>query len=107
MGDFMPMDLPAIPPELRTTYLMLVCVYPDDIPEDEYWPVIAILHPYLSFRVIAHILPAFTEKDYVEIFSDASGYGMDPVPSEEQIQAVRNKFLQCGYENWLKEVKLP
>lgn len=85
---------------LHETYELLVCAFPDGIPEEQYIPLLAILHPEMSFRTIAEVLSSLMQKSYIEIYNDASGFGLDLLPDSEQIEKVRERLVKCGYEQW-------
>lgn len=91
------------PPYYESTNQLLNCAFPDGVSEAEYWPLLAVLHQWMSFRPIAEILAGFTGKDYIYCLNDVMGFGMDPWPSDESIQQVIAKLRICGYEDWLRE----
>lgn len=95
-------DNRPVPDHLRDTYDLLKCAFPDGLPDEEYWPVLSLLHPSMSFRSIAKVLSALTDKDYIEVYNDASGFGLDPPPSPDIVQKVKHKMDTCGYKEWLK-----
>ena len=82
---------------------MLKCAFPEGIPEEEYLPTQAILHPEMSFRTLARVLAALTDKHYIEVYNDASGFGLDPMPDLEEVERVRQKLIECGLNDWLKK----
>lgn len=87
----------------ESTYQLLNCAFPDGVSEAEYWPLLGVLHQWMSFRPIAEILAGFTGKDYIYCLNDVMGFGIDPWPSDEAIQNVIEKLRICGYEDWLRE----
>ena len=56
---------------LQPTYELLECAFPDGISDDEYFPLLAILHPEMSFRTLAEVLSHLTDKPYIEVLNDA------------------------------------
>ncbi len=88
----------AIPHPLQDVYNVLSCAFPEGIPDEEYWPLIAVLHERMSFWVMADLLPALTHKHRSEVHNDASGFGVDPLPAFEEVEKVRLKLRACGYE---------
>ncbi len=87
----------AIPDYLGDIYNLLSCAFPEGIPEEEYWPVLSILHPEMSFRNIADVLSVLAHKDRAEVYNDASGFGVDPAPPAEEVEKVKQKLMDCGY----------
>ncbi len=75
---------------------VLICAFPDGVPEEEYWPLLSILHTTMSFWVIADVLSVVAHKDRSEVYNDASGFGVDPLPPEEAVDKVRQKLIHCG-----------
>ena len=98
MGDNRP-----VPDYLQDTYDLLKCALPDGIPDEEYWPVLSLLHRVMSFWTIADVLSVLTNKERSEVYNDASGFGLDPLPSPEAVEKVKQKLDACGYEEWLKQ----
>jgi hypothetical protein len=94
-----------LPDYLHTTYDMLKCAFPDGIPEEEYWSVMALIHPYASFRGTADILSSVTDKDHSEVYNDASGFGnpYDPMPDPANVEKVKQKLDACGYAAWIEK----
>ena len=94
-------DRLEVPDYLHELFDLVHCAYPIRIPEEDYWSVIALLHPYCSFRTIPHVLAALTDKDYFWIYNDVMGFGMDPMPPDEDIARVKQKLDACGYQEWV------
>ncbi len=92
-----------VPDYLHDTYQLLKCAFPQGISQADYWPTMAILHEVMSFWTIADVLSVLAHKDRFEVYNDASGFGLDPLPSEEDITRVKSKLESCGYEEWLKK----
>ena len=88
----------AISQPLQDVYNVLICAFPEGISDEEYWPLIAVLHPSMSFWVMADVLPALTHKNRSEVYNDASGFGLDSPPTFEEVEKVRLKLKACIYE---------
>lgn len=93
-------DLPAY---LQEIHDMLNCAFPEGIPDNAYMPIMAIFHPVMSFRTLAKVLSEYTDKPYIEVFNDASGFGLDPMPDSRMVDEMRQKLVTCGYEDSLKK----
>jgi hypothetical protein len=91
----------SIPDYLQDIHFLLKCAFPNGISDEEYWPVLSLLHQVMSFRTIAKVLSVLSNKHRTEVFNDASGYGLDPPPPLEDVERVRQKLNACGYEDWL------
>lgn len=94
-----------VPDYLMGTYTMLKCAYPEGIPETEYLPVMALLYQIMSFRTMARVLSALTDKSYSLVYNDVSGFEADPQPSPEQVETVKRKLDACDYEDWFNNNK--
>jgi hypothetical protein len=92
-----------IPDYLRDTYNLLICAFPEGLRDEEYWPLLSILHSTMSFRTIADVLSVIARKDWVEVYNDASGFGVDLALPLEKVDTVKRKLEGCGYEEWLKK----
>lgn len=92
----------SIPDYLQEIHNILKCAFPEGIPDNLYMPIIAIFHPVMSLRTIARALSECTDKPYIEVFNDASGFGLDPLPDSSKIDEAKQKLAICGYDDWLK-----
>lgn len=99
-------DRDEVPDYLWGTYDLLKCAFPNGISHEAYWPLMAILHPEMSFRTLAKVLSALTDKEYIEVLNDAAGFGLDPMPDLSEIEKVKERLIPCGYEEWLKQSRL-
>lgn len=97
------MPEPTMPHYLQSTYDMLKCAYPDGIPDNHYWAVIALLHPHMSYRVLAETLAAINDTSYIHILNDTSGFTPNETPDDTTVEIVRQKLLNCNYKQWLEE----
>jgi hypothetical protein len=82
---------------------MLKCAFPDGIPEEEYWSVMVLLHPYMSFRTIRDVLAVVAHKDLTDVYLDAMGFGLDPMPDPADVEKVKQKLDACGYQAWVEK----
>jgi hypothetical protein len=93
----------SVPEYLHETFDMLKCTFPEGIPEKDYWSVMALLHPHMSFWTITDCLAALTDKNRYEVYNDASGFGLDPLPHPAHIENVRQILNACGYAEWVEK----
>lgn|GEM_PF-675223 len=96
-----------VPDYLHATYDMLKCVFPDGIPEEEYWSVMVLIHPFMSFGPLADTVCAVMDKNRYEIYNDASGFGLDPMPDASETEKVKQKLDACGYAAWAAKNTFP
>lgn len=92
----------AVPDYLQDTYAMLKCAFPNGVTDEEYWSILSILHQVMSFWTIADVLSALTNKERIEVYNDASGFGLDAPPNIDDVERVKSKLRACGYDEWLQ-----
>jgi hypothetical protein len=93
---------PTVPEELRTTYTMIRCAFPTEIPADAYFPLLAILCEAMSFRGAAQTI-VFFGGDYVQYLNDVFAACSTEAPAELEVQHVKALLMRCGYQAWLDE----
>ncbi|MBZ0296252.1 MAG: DUF3349 domain-containing protein [Anaerolineae bacterium] len=91
------------PDYLVSTYRMLKCAFPDKVSTDDYIALMAILHSEMSFRNIADVLSAITQKSYGEVYNDVCGFQPSDVAHQVDIKSVKKRLISCGFEAWLQE----
>jgi hypothetical protein len=85
---------------------MLWCAFDSGIADDEYWPLIAVLREYMSFRGIAKVISVADAKyDYWAVFNDAMRFSTSSVPDWTQVYRIRDRLMPCGYVEWADEGK--
>ncbi len=101
-------DLPeyqTIPDYLESTFKMLLCAFPNEVTDEQYWALLTILNETMSQRTLAHVVSILTQKHWFLVFNDVAGVGVDPPPAPNVIERVENRLRACGYEEWLKHVE--
>lgn len=93
----------SVPSYLQDIYEVLRCAFPEGVSDEEYWPVLSILHQVMSFWTIADVLSVLSNKDRSEVYNDASGFGLDPAPPTTEVEKVKHKLNTCGYEEWFRK----
>jgi hypothetical protein len=88
--------------DLDDLYNLLLCAFPQGIPELDYRPMLAILHAFMPVEVIADLLAALTGLSYEAVYEDASQFPYQPFPAYEAIEEVLQRLDQCGYDDWFK-----
>jgi hypothetical protein len=89
---------------LLSTLEMLWCAFDSGIGEDEYWPLIAVLREYLSFRAIARVITVMdTRYEYYTVFNDAMRFTAERVPDWTRVYRLRDRLMPCGYIDWANE----
>jgi hypothetical protein len=95
----------AIPDELRSTYTMTRCAFPQSISQDDYLPLLAVLGEQMSFRQAAAVIALLQGKTYVQYLNDAYAALSHIGPDAAAVQQVKQVLVPCGYQAWLdKEV---
>ncbi|MDZ7961489.1 MAG: DUF3349 domain-containing protein [Aulosira sp. DedQUE10] len=96
----------TIPAYLVSTYQLLECAFAHGISEQEYLPLLLILYEQMSDRSLAQVIAEFTGKDYHAVLNDVYRVGavkIFPSESEEILNTVKQKLIDCDYDKWLIE----
>jgi hypothetical protein len=91
----------SVPPELQSTYDMVICAFSGHPPREAYRPMLVLLSERMSFRGLADILCLLFDVEWPVAYNDAPGGGWGEATSEE-IDAVRRALVRCGYADWLR-----
>jgi hypothetical protein len=92
----------TIPEHIRSTYDLVRCVFPEGIPEAEYFVLLHILQRNMSQRVLAETLTFFTSKNQFELLHDVLSASVEALPVD-RVDALMQRLLKCGYDDWLRE----
>lgn len=92
-----------IPMELRSTYSMLECAFPDGIDDDSYLPLLAVLEQSMGYRGLARVVSLFTGKDYGNVLNDVYGITSTHIPLPDAVARVKERLGPCRYDEWLGE----
>ena len=91
-------------PELHETFRMVRTAFPDEIPEEAYRPLLALLAAGMSQRAAARVVAYCTGREYPLVYHDVLGavspYDPDPL-DPAQVEAVRQRLREHGYDDWL------
>lgn len=96
-------DESSVPDYLEDIYILLKCAFPEGISETEYRPILLLLEQAMSFRTLAQVVSALTDKSYADVYNDVPGVILDPPPPTEDIEKVTRKLDACGYEEWFEK----
>ena len=97
------MDLNKFP-ELKSTYSMLKCAFPNDISSEEYFALLDILYNHLSDRNLARVIACLTGKDYYVIINDVYKVGATFKTINIIIKNdCMHKLRKCNFDQWQKE----
>jgi hypothetical protein len=91
----------TIPTHLVSTYQLLKCAFPQGFSEQFYLPLLSILHEKISDRNLAQVMAEFTGREYHAVLNDVYQAASTSTFSPELIEAVRQKLMDCNYEEWL------
>jgi hypothetical protein len=101
-----PIDAGQLPPYLRSTQEMLRRAYPEGIPEDDYLPLLALLHAHMSFRTLARVMADATGRAYETVYQDVLGAASPHQPGKPpliDLERVRLRLQPHGFEQWCAE----
>jgi|APSaa5957512622_1039677.scaffolds.fasta_scaffold237665_1 hypothetical protein len=90
----------------QPTVDLILCAYPEGIPNAHYLTLLSILAKDMSIRVLAAVIAHIRGGHYAVYMTDvveAKRY----TPAPGVAVTVKNKLLECGYEDWLVEADSP
>ncbi|MBC8170398.1 MAG: hypothetical protein H7X77_01950 [Anaerolineae bacterium] len=88
--------------DLDDLYNLLLCAFPQGIPEIDYRPMLAILHAFMPVELIADLLAPLTGLTYEAVYEDAARFAYGEFPAYEEIEEVLQRLDSCGYDDWFK-----
>lgn len=91
----------TIPAHLTSTCQLIKCAFPQGIDEQIYLPLLKILYEHMSDRSLAQVIAEYTGKDYYRVLNDVYRVGSIDTFSSEIIEFVKQKLMNCGYQEWL------
>jgi Uma2 family endonuclease len=103
-------DVHNIPDYLMDTYHMLKCAFPKGVKDNDYIPLLATVHDYMSFRTAADVVSVIAKKDRAVVYNDISGFKIgDPLYplKQDDLERIREKLIPCGFEEWTQNDRLP
>jgi hypothetical protein len=86
-----------VPSYSMTAYEQIKCAYPDEITENDYWELLAVLYEHFSFRGLATVMSGVVEKDYHFVLSDIYGAHEANIPFY-RIESIRKRLSDCGFD---------
>ncbi|MBE9008966.1 DUF3349 domain-containing protein [Pseudanabaenaceae cyanobacterium LEGE 13415] len=92
----------TIPAYLASTYQLLQSAFPQGIENQDYLPLLVLLHDQMSDRSLAQVIAEFVGRDYPAVLNDVYGINAASV-ARESLENVKQKLIRGGYENWLLE----
>lgn len=94
----------TIPNELRSTYTMIRCTFPQGISQNDYLPLLAVLCEQMSFRQAAAVIALLQGGTYVQYLNDAYAALSHVGPDVASVERVKQALVPCGYQAWLDEM---
>ncbi|RKG64686.1 DUF3349 domain-containing protein [Corallococcus exercitus] len=92
----------AIPPNLEGTARLVERAFPEGVTKDDYWPLLAVLYPYMSERALARVVGHFVGQPYELVLNDIYGVNAKTLPSD-RVDAVRARLVAAGLDEWDRE----
>jgi hypothetical protein len=95
---------PEIPDYHMPTYKMMNMAFPNDIPEDDYLPLLAVLYGGgMTYRTVAELISAMTLRSYGEALHDVMTAHADLLESDITVQ-MRERLREYGYDEWINNL---
>ena len=86
----------------KPTVDLIMCAYPEGIPDAHYLTLLSILGQGASIRVLAEAIAHIRNGNYSIYMNDVvSALRFEPKP--EVASTVQEKLNACGFQSWLEE----
>ncbi|WP_224246687.1 DUF3349 domain-containing protein [Hyalangium gracile] len=83
---------------LKPVCEVLVRAFPNGVPESLYPALLSVLCEEMSFRAVARAIDVTFGIDYITVLNDAFGTQVRNIPPAAEVQTVRERLRQSGYE---------
>lgn len=93
----------TIPSHLEPTRELIQSAFSCGIDNNAYLPLLTLLEPELSDRNLAIVIASLTNKEYFQVLNDIYHVKTHPSDNPEQIEAVRSRLNENGYQTWLEQ----
>jgi hypothetical protein len=104
VGVEIPPSFTMLPAPLKTSFELLARAFPDGIRDDEYLPVLTMLHPHMCDRNLAVVVSEFTGRNHWRVMNDVFGVGGRIADGASDVdESVRKKLIDAGYDDWAAE----
>jgi len=91
-----------IPEYFQSTFDMVVCAFPEGIPENYYFPLLKCLADSMSFRQAAAFMAPITREPEYAIYHYVVK-SLDLPDDLPEVLEVLERLNNCGYAEWLEE----
>jgi hypothetical protein len=81
---------------------ILGAAYPDGLPKEDYWPLVATLLQYMSNRGMTETMRDMGYADYVHALASAYMEAVDD-QTEADIERIKAKLRPFGFDKWATE----
>lgn len=85
---------------LKSSYNLLMGVYPEGIPSEDYFAVLDFLYEEFSDRNLAKLISIVCNMDSAVVLNDIYKSQSEKKPTKEILELIKNKFIPYGYEEW-------
>ena len=92
------------PEHLRPALTMLRRAYPDGVPDQDYMPLLVVLHEEFSARNLAAVVAELVDGEPVVVDNDAAAAMSRQRPNASDVERVRKFLLEHG---WTPEEETP
>jgi len=86
----------------KPTVQLIMCAYPLGIPNVHYLTLLSILIEEMSIRALASVI-AHIRGGHYSVYMNDVVEAKNFVPNENVASLVKDKLLNCGYEEWLEQ----
>jgi len=94
----------GIPDHMQSTYRLLKGAFPDGIPEESYYPLLAVMkEAEMSDRSVAHAIGLYYGKDYTEHLYHVAHEMPNRSISEGEKCQIKDLLRPHGFEQWMEE----
>jgi hypothetical protein len=84
--------------ELLPSFAVLRTAYPRGLPDEDYLPLLAVLHDGYSARQLAALVAEFAGRERVVVDNDHARVVSGQPPDRAQVAAVRSRLAEAGYD---------
>jgi hypothetical protein len=88
----------VVPDYLAPSLGVLRRAYPDRVPDEDYFPLLAVLTEYVSAENLALVVGELTGEDPIVVENDAAATASSRAPRAKEVERVRRYIVACGWD---------
>jgi hypothetical protein len=93
----------VIPEHLQSTYQMICRAYPDGIPRNEYFPLLAVLAEHMSEECLSDVIGFLPGFDPIVVTNDVAKVLSTDRPAFGDMERIKERLKGASYGDWLLE----